>query len=197
GYSSKVFYDGKLSAHPSVAGQVLLQKESPLAFIDTAGCGFDEKQEGTSLSNKEEAEFLLKHLSKYVSDLRLQYSLNDFPGIAIISPYKTQVHMLRELILEVEELMPVINKIAINTVDSFQGQERDVVYISLTRSNNEGNIGFLSDTRRMNVALTRAKKKLIVVGDSATIAGSNFYAGFIKYAEDLNMYSSAWEFAEA
>lgn len=197
GYSSKVFYEDKLSAHASVADKVLLHNESPLEFIDTAGCGFNEKQEGTSLSNREEAEFLLKHLSRYVSDLKSQYSTGNFPSIAIISPYKTQVQVLKELLSETEELMSVINKIVINTVDSFQGQERDVVYISLTRSNDDGNIGFLSDIRRMNVALTRAKKKLVVIGDSATIAGSAFYGGFIKYAEELNMYNSAWEFIES
>lgn len=197
GYSSKVFYQNKLSAHESVADKVLFVNDAPLEFIDTAGCGFNEKQEGTSLSNREEAEFVLKHLSRYISELKLKYSTESFPYIAVVSPYKTQVTILRELLLEHDFLNMYKNKIAINTVDSFQGQERDIVYISLTRSNDEGNIGFLSDTRRMNVALTRAKKKLVVVGDSATIASLGFYADFIKYAEDLNMYHSAWEFVEA
>ena len=95
-----------------------------------------------------------------------------------------------------EILIPYRHKIAVNTIDSFQGQERDVVYISLTRSNGEGSIGFLSDTRRMNVAMTRARKKLVVIGDSATLSKSNFYAEFIQYAEQLNAYHSAWEFME-
>jgi superfamily I DNA and/or RNA helicase len=85
------------------------------------------------------------------------------------------------------------NKISVNTIDSFQGQERDIVYISMTRSNAEGDIGFLSDIRRMNVAMTRARKKLIIVGDSATLANLAFYADFITYSEQLDAYQSAWE----
>ncbi len=86
------------------------------------------------------------------------------------------------------------NKISVNTIDSFQGQERDIVYISMTRSNAAGVIGFLSDTRRMNVAMTRARKKLVVVGDSATLSRFPFYADFIAYAEKIDAYKSAWEF---
>lgn len=82
--------------------------------------------------------------------------------------------------------------ISINTIDSFQGQERDVVYLSMTRSNTEGGIGFLSDTRRMNVAMTRARKKLVVIGDSATLGQHRFYSDFIEYAEGQNGYESAW-----
>lgn len=197
GYSSLIFYKNKLHAHSSVKKQLLLENDSPLEFIDTAGCGFNEKQEGTSLSNKEEAHFLVKHLCLYIKDLHQHYNKTDFPSVAIISPYKTQVHLLRELIVNNEELKSVVQNISVNTIDSFQGQERDLVYISLTRSNNEGNIGFLSDIRRMNVALTRAKRKLVVIGDSATIAGSSFYANFIEYSEKNNMYKSAWEFAES
>ena len=86
------------------------------------------------------------------------------------------------------------NKLSINTIDSFQGQERDVVYISLTRSNADNKIGFLSEIRRMNVAMTRARKKLVVIGDSSTLAQVPFYAAFIKYAEETKSYRSAWEF---
>jgi len=196
GYSSNVFYGDKLRAHASVANELLLSNDLPLEFIDTAGCGFNEKQEGTSLSNAEEAEFLLKHLSKYIVEFQQQYNQTNFPTIAIISPYKTQVHVLRDLISQSEELKEIIHKISVNTIDSFQGQERDIVYISLTRSNNERNIGFLSDIRRMNVAITRAKKKLVVIGDGATISSSEFYGGLIQYAENVGMYKSAWEFVE-
>ena len=86
--------------------------------------------------------------------------------------------------------------IAVNTIDSFQGQERDIVYISMVRSNSDGIIGFLSDIRRMNVAMTRARKKLVVIGDSATISGHRFYADFIAYAQAHNAYVSAWEFMD-
>ena len=91
----------------------------------------------------------------------------------------------------------VIRKERIFTVDSFQGQERDIVYISMTRSNAEGIVGFLSDIRRMNVAMTRAKMKLVVVGDSATLSGFAFYADFIAYAQQIDAYKSAWEFMDS
>ncbi|SEA46400.1 AAA domain-containing protein [Pedobacter hartonius] len=196
GYSSRVFYEDKLKAHPSVAQRVLFPEDAPLAFIDTAGCGFDEKNEGTSSTNPEEAVFLLKHLTQLVAQLGPHYPLEQFPLIAIISPYKQQVYLLKELLLNAPELQAYQEKISVNTIDSFQGQERDIVYISLTRSNAEGVIGFLSDIRRMNVAMTRAKKKLVVIGDSATLSRSQFYSDFISYAEENNAWQSAWEFME-
>jgi len=194
GYSSKIFYENKLKAHESVAHRLLLPDEPALSFIDTAGCGFEEKSEGTSMVNPEEAVFLLKHLTQLVQKLALSYTLIDFPSIAIIAPYKQQIYVLKDLLLNVPELQVYAAHIAVNTIDSFQGQERDVVYIGLTRSNTDGVIGFLSDIRRMNVAMTRAKKKLVVIGDSATLSRSDFYGGFIGYAEERNVYQSAWEF---
>jgi ATP-dependent RNA/DNA helicase IGHMBP2 len=197
GYSSKVFYGGKLIAHPSVAERVLFEGDAPLAFIDTAGCGFDEKNEGTSSTNPEEAVFLMRHLTQLVQMLASQVDTVDFPSIAIISPYKQQVYILKDLLLNASELQVYGDRISVNTIDSFQGQERDIVYISLTRSNAEGTIGFLSDVRRMNVAMTRAKKKLVVIGDSATLSRSAFYSDFITYAEQNSAWSSAWEYIEA
>ncbi|ETZ22507.1 AAA domain-containing protein [Pedobacter sp. V48] len=194
GYPSSVFYNNKLTAHPNVAGRLLFAEESPLEFIDTAGCGFDEKLEGTSTTNPEEAVFLLKHLTHLVAKLNDHSTVAGFPTIAIISPYKQQIAILNDLITGSEELMVYRSKISINTIDSFQGQERDIVYIGLTRSNTDGAIGFLADTRRMNVAMTRARKKLVVIGDSATLSRSAFYSDFISYAEQCNAYISAWEF---
>jgi len=196
GYSSKVFYENKLQAHESVARRVLTADEPPLAFIDTAGCGFEEKSEGTSTVNPEEAVFLLKHLTQLVQKLALSYAIENFPAIAVIAPYKQQIYVLKDLLLNAPELQVYAASITVNTIDSFQGQERDIVYIGLTRSNTDGIIGFLSDIRRMNVAMTRAKKKLVVIGDSATLSRSDFYAGFIGYAEQNNAYQSAWEFIE-
>jgi superfamily I DNA and/or RNA helicase len=172
----------------------LFAEEPPLEFIDTAGCGFDEKLEGTSTTNLEEAVFLLKHLTQLVAKLNDHYTVANFPTIAIISPYKQQIGILNDLITGSEELMVYRSKISINTIDSFQGQERDIVYIGLTRSNTDGAIGFLADTRRMNVAMTRARKKLVVIGDSATLSRSVFYSDFISYAEQCNAYISAWDF---
>ncbi|MDB5193746.1 MAG: helicase, partial [Segetibacter sp.] len=196
GFSSKEFYEGRLKAHASVAERLLFTEDKPLAFIDTAGCGFDEKLEGTSISNPEEAGFLLKHLSNYVNQLKTTYPVTEFPTIAVISPYKHQVEVLKEQLLSSPDLADVKGAITVNTIDSFQGQERDIVYISMTRSNTENSIGFLSDIRRMNVAMTRARKKLVVIGDSATISIHSFYADFITYAQDTDSYQSAWDFME-
>lgn len=192
-YSSQVFYQKQLRAHISVATHSLFPGDSPLAFVDTAGCGFDEKLDGTSSTNPEEAALLLKHLTHVVGSLTPYYTPENFPSIAIISPYKQQLSVLNEQLLHSPDIQPYLSKISVNTVDGFQGQERDIVYISMTRSNPQGDIGFLSDIRRMNVAMTRARKKLVVVGDSATLASLPFYADFITYAESLNAYQSAWE----
>jgi ATP-dependent RNA/DNA helicase IGHMBP2 len=204
GYSSKVFYGNKLKANDSVAHHVLFPEDTPLAFIDTAGCGYDEKLEGTSSTNPEEAAFLFKHLGQLVSELQAKtgtdgkslYTVENFPTIAVISPYKQQIYILKEQLSHMPALLLYGDKISVNTIDSFQGQERDIVYISMTRSNSEGEIGFLSDIRRMNVAMTRARKKLVVIGDSGTLSSLDFYADFITYAEQLNAYQSAWEFAD-
>lgn len=193
GYSSQIFYQNKLKAHTSVAKRVLFADDKPVLFIDTAGCGFEEKLEGTSSTNPEEAALLLKHLAQFTIEWQAQNTGESFPSIAIISPYKQQIQVLNEQLLHVPELQPYLSNMAANTVDSFQGQERDIVYISMTRSNQEGNIGFLADIRRMNVAMTRARKKLVVVGDSATLAQFPFYADFILYTESIDAYQSAWE----
>jgi len=193
-HSSKIFYQNRLKAHHTVANHLLFPEDSPLAFIDTAGCSFDEKLEGTSSTNPDEAAFLLKHLSGFVEELKKIFSIDNFPSIAIVSPYKQQITILKDQIEHSPELQEVSAHISVNTIDSFQGQERDIVYISLTRSNAEGVIGFLSDIRRMNVAMTRARKKLVVIGDSATLASSGFYEEFINYTQGIGAYESAWEF---
>lgn len=196
GYSSRVFYFDKLKAHVSVAGHLLFPGDKPLAFIDTAGSGFGERSEGTSITNPEEAAFLFKHISNLINELEAHYEAINFPSIAIISPYKQQVELLKEQLLQYPALRAYGDKISVNTIDSFQGQERDIVYISMTRSNTDNTIGFLSDIRRMNVAMTRARKKLVVIGDSATLSQLAFYADFISYAEQHDAYQSVWEFHE-
>lgn len=195
GYPSAVFYENKLQAHSSVAHRTLFEGATPLSFVDTAGCSYDEVQEGTSTSNPEEAAFLFRHLVQLVAELSEYYKPADFPTIAIIAPYKEQILVLKEQLLHVPALQPYLHCISVNTVDSFQGQERDIVYISMTRSNTEGSIGFLADIRRMNVAMTRARKQLVIIGDSATLCQHPFYAGFMTYSETNNAYQSAWEFA--
>jgi ATP-dependent RNA/DNA helicase IGHMBP2 len=196
GYSSKAFYEGRLRAHPTVAAHTLFSGDAPLAFIDTAGCGFDERPEGTGMTNPEEAAFLIRQITQLVMALEEHYAGPDFPSIAVISPYRSQVHLLEELVSAAPGLKARRMAIAVNTIDSFQGQERDIVYIGMTRSNADSRIGFLSEIRRMNVAMTRARKKLVVIGDSATLSQLAFYSGFIDYAQQHDAYASAWEFYE-
>ena len=196
GYSSGVFYEGRLKAHASVAGHSLFDGDSALSFVDTAGCGYDERQEGTALSNPEEAAFLIKHATRFIEELSAHYPAGNLPTVGIVSPYRRQVDLLRELLQHSSILKAYGDKISVNTIDSFQGQERDIIYIGLTRSNADNKIGFLSDIRRMNVAMTRARKKLVVIGDSGTLARLPFYANFITYAEQREAYRSAWEFVE-
>ncbi|HEY1023450.1 MAG TPA: AAA domain-containing protein [Flavisolibacter sp.] len=193
GFSSQEFYSGKLKAASSVAHWRLLEEDAPLQFIDTAGCGYEEVYEGTRISNPEEAQFLVKQLRDYVERLKAVYNKDAFPSIAVISPYRHQVEVLKELVLGDASLQEVASSLSVNTIDSFQGQERDAVFISMTRSNADSTIGFLSDIRRMNVAMTRARKKLVVVGDSATLSQFPFYADFIQYAQEHEGYQSAWE----
>ncbi len=188
-FSSNEFYEGRLYAHPGVAGQRIREGDLPVVFIDTAGCGYEEKQDGAGISNPEEAGAMLLHLTGFLISL----STASLPTVAVISPYRHQVTLLQERLLSSTALQPFASAISVNTIDSFQGQERDVVYISLTRSNADSTIGFLSETRRMNVAMTRARKKLVVIGDSATLSQFNFYADFIAYTQSIEGYMSAWE----
>ena len=188
-FSSKVFYKSKLQAHSSISNH-RLSDFKPLAFIDTAGCSFDEKLEGTSSTNPEEAAFLVKQL---IAMFEIPQITINPPSVAVISPYKQQISILKDLIQENSTLKPFLKNISTNTIDSFQGQERDAVFISMTRSNSNGEIGFLADTRRMNVAMTRAKKRLVIIGDSATIGNHAFYNELISYCESIDCYVSAWE----
>lgn len=193
GFSSNEFYGGQLRAAPAVAHWRLFDADRPLVFIDTAGCGFEELHEGTRISNPEEAHFIVRQLERYAAELKTHYAVEAFPSLALISPYRHQVEGLKESVQHSATLRDLGPALSVNTIDSFQGQERDAVFISLTRSNADASIGFLSDIRRMNVAMTRARKKLVVVGDSATLSQAAFYADFIGYAQEHEAYQSAWE----
>lgn len=194
GYSSAIFYENKLIANHTVSEHTLFPNDQPLYFIDTAGCGFYEQLEGTNISNPEEASFLIKQLALLAERLSSYFEQENFPSIGIISPYRKQVELLKELFEHSSQLQVHKDKISINTIDSFQGQERDIIYISLTRSNPECKIGFLADIRRMNVAITRARKKLVMIGDSATLSSLAFYKELISYAEEHDGWKSAWEY---
>jgi ATP-dependent RNA/DNA helicase IGHMBP2 len=195
-FSSRIFYNNSLIANENVANWKIFDEDLALEFIDTAGCAYFEQidKETFSSYNPEEALLLFKHLCIYLSDVEVLGKLNEIQNIGIISPYKAQVSRMQESFLSdgffSEEMM---GKIAVNTIDSFQGQERDIIYISLVRSNERGEIGFLSDTRRMNVAMTRARKKLVVIGDSSTIGRHPFYDKFLDYVNEIKAYRSAFE----
>lgn len=199
-FSNAEFYKGELKADVSVKDTLLSRHEdetrlnAAFEFIDTAGCSYNEiiNPESLSISNPEEASLLFRHMKALLQ----QYGTDRPIRIGIISPYKEQVQYISNKLAEEEELKAWLPSIAVKTIDGFQGQERDVIYISMVRSNEELEIGFLSDTRRMNVALTRAKKKLVVIGDSATIGTHPFYKRFLEYAEGAGAYKSAWEFVE-
>ncbi|HLD50645.1 MAG TPA: AAA domain-containing protein, partial [bacterium] len=189
-FSSAEFYGGKLIAHESVKSHTLADlarvkknKDTTevFVFLDTAGRGFEEELEPGSESrfNRQEAGLLLDHLNRL-----LQSGLKP-EEIAVISPYSAQVRLL-------SSLMPAPG-IEVDSVDGFQGREKEAVLLSLVRSNLEGTLGFLADTRRMNVAMTRARRKLLVIGDSATLGNIPFYQDFMAYAESIGAYRSSWE----
>ncbi|KAA5547903.1 AAA domain-containing protein [Adhaeribacter rhizoryzae] len=205
-FSNQQFYNGQLEAHESVvqtdlhAFNPIFPAELAVEFVDTAGCGYNEQSfaEGASTANPEEADLLLRHLQHLLKDY--EATENESPlKIGIISPYRAQINYLKDEVEHNAWLHDLQNKrlLTIGTVDSFQGQERDIIYISMVRSNNEGEIGFLSDIRRMNVAMTRARKKLVILGDSATLTRHPFYHAFVGYTENINAYRSAWELMDA
>lgn len=186
-FSSEYFYNGRLEVANEILKRHDIELRERLVFIDTAGCGYSEKVNPETLStyNVEEANLLIKHLN----NLGIT---NEFVGVIV--PYKAQTILLNELLLKETNLDSVRAQITVNTVDSFQGQERDVIYIGLTRSNTKGEIGFLKEYRRMNVAMTRAKSKLVMIGDSATLGNDPFYNAIIEYAQEVGGYKSAFEF---
>ncbi|NOQ74148.1 MAG: IGHMBP2 family helicase [Crocinitomix sp.] len=178
-FSNAQFYEGKLRAHESVTEQTLIAEEyEPIEFIDTAGCGFNEQKDSSGgISNPGEIEIVQKRLA--------EINLENI-SVGIISPYRRQIALLEETISEQGNQA--------QTIDSFQGQEKELIIVSLVRSNEKGIIGFLKDYRRMNVAMTRAKKKLIIIGDSATIGNDTFYESLLDYIEKHGTYRSAWEY---
>lgn len=197
-FSNQKFYNGQLIADQSIRdrslGDIGLSSFfEPVSFIDTAGCSYPEEIESKSQSffNKEEAGVLMSYLTNLLEILPANEAVY---SVGVISPYKAQVEYLK---LQAEKLpLPTDKsiKISVNTIDGFQGQERDIILISLVRSNESGEIGFLSDVRRMNVALTRAKKKLVVIGDSSTLGNNSFYSDFLAYIDHIGAYHSAWEY---
>ena len=151
---------------------------------------FKEQFVGESFGriNKAEAELTLLTLAEYFTKIGKQRVLEERIDVGIISPYRAQVQYLKKLIKKYEFFKPYRRLISVNTVDGFQGQERDVILISLVRSNDEGQIGFLKDLRRMNVAMTRARMKLIILGNKDTMTKHPFYKKLWEYVEAINNY---------
>ena len=194
-FSSAYFYNNELIADDSVKIELLQPNQAPIEFIDTAGCGHDEDQDKETLSrfNAEEAQLLISRVEALVEEIGLGEWLDRNLTMGIITPYRAQVDHLHKLAEASAILEPLHRLITINTVDAFQGQERDVIAISFVRSNDKSEVGFLSDIRRTNVAMTRARKKLIMVGDSATLGAHSFYVALLDYVQQRGYYKSAFE----
>ncbi len=193
-FPSRYFYDDKLIAHDSVKHELLRPHEQAIEFIDTAGSGNTEKQDPETLSrfNHGEAELLIHQAEKLVESIGASAWLEEQITMGIISPYSAQVDRLQHLAENSPILEPLHSLVSINTVDAFQGQERDVIAISFVRSNEKSEVGFLADIRRTNVAMTRARKKLIMVGDSATLGAHPFYVELIGFLETSGFYKSVY-----
>ena len=176
-FPSDWFYHGELEAAPEVRYRGILDFDTPMNWIDTSEMDFHEDFVGESFGriNKQEANLLLQELEADIERIGKDRILDDRIEFGLISPYKAQVQYLRGKIKGSSFLRPCRSLITVNTVDGFQGQERDVIFISLVRANEDGQIGFLNDLRRMNVAITRARMKLVILGDTSTLTKHPFY----------------------
>lgn len=183
-FPSQWFYNGELEAAPEVRHRGILDWDTAISWIDTSGMDFKEEFVGETFGriNKSEADLLLLELKAYINRIGGNRILEERIDFGIISPYKAQVQYLRGRIKGDSALKPYRSLFTVNTVDGFQGQERDVIFISLVRANDEGQIGFLNDLRRMNVAITRARMKLVILGEAATLAHHPFYRKFMEFS---------------
>ena len=186
-FSSDWFYDNRVESAPEVKFRSILDLDVPMEWLDTSGEDIQEEFVGESFGriNKVEAELTLQTLQQYFERIGKTRLLNERLDVGVISPYRAQVQYLRQLFKKREYFKPFRQLITVNTVDGFQGQERDIILISLVRSNDEGQIGFLRDLRRMNVAITRARMKLIILGDVETMTRHPFYRKLHEYIEAL------------
>lgn len=187
-FSSEWFYGGMLQSAPEVKYRSILDFDTPIEWINTEGMDCNEEFVGENYGriNKSEAELSIAQLKDYITKIGRERFLEERIDVGLISPYKAQVQYLRRLVRNDTFFKPYRQAITINTVDGFQGQERDVILISLVRANEEGQIGFLNDLRRMNVAITRARMKLIILGDASTLTKHAFYKKLYDYIESLH-----------
>ena len=215
GFSSEKFYGGQLVPHPSVRHADLaaydprfndprFAPDLPVEFIDTAGCGYQELAipESRSTANPEEAHLLLERLAQLLAQLLEPGEPTDPDQrpltIGVIAPYRAQINYLKDAIEDSAVLNDLLlqRRLSVGTVDSFQGQERDIIAITFTRSNPQGEIGFLSDIRRMNVGMTRARRKLLLVGDSSTLCRHPFFVELLAYVKGVGGYRTAHQIAK-
>lgn len=190
-FSSEWFYHGMVESAPTVSHRGILDYDTPMMWIDTAECDGKEEFVGENFGriNRAEAELTLQTLQQYLEKIGKQRILEDSIDVGIISPYRAQVQLLRKELRKREFFRPYRHLLTVNTVDGFQGQERDIILISLVRSNDGGEIGFLRDLRRMNVAITRARMKLIILGSSETMTSHPFYKKLYEYVGQLKVES--------
>ena len=198
-FSSDYFYHGLMKSAPEVAHRVIHEGDAPILWFDTSALnlGEDERQDfkeqfiGETFGrvNKGEANITISLLQIYFQRVGKQRILDDRIDVGIISPYRAQVQYLRRLIKKRNFFKPFRHLISVNTVDGFQGQERDVILISMVRANNSGQIGFLRDLRRMNVAITRARMKLFILGDATTMTRHPFYKQLFDYIQSLRSHN--------
>ena len=186
-FSSEWFYHGELNSAPEVKYRSILDFDTPIVWINTENMDCNEEFVGESFGriNKAEAMLCIEELKKYINKIGKERLLDERIDFGVISPYKAQVQYLRQLVKKDAFFKPFRTLITINTVDGFQGQERDVILISLVRANEDGQIGFLNDLRRMNVAITRARMKLIILGDASTLTKHPFYKKLYEYISEL------------
>ena len=188
-FSSDWFYNGQVESAPEVKYRSILDYDTPMTWVDTAKLDIDSHEElvGETYGriNRAEAQLTIDTLQQYFERLGRHHVLDERLDVGIISPYRAQVQYLRRLLRKSSYFKPLRHLISVNTVDGFQGQERDIIVISLVRNNDEGQIGFLRDLRRMNVAITRARMKLFIMGDSTTMTRHPFYRKLYEYIQSL------------
>lgn len=186
-FSSDYFYNGEVETAPGITHRSILDYDLPMIWIDTEDVDGKEEFIGESCGriNRAEAELTLSTLQEYFDKIGKKRILEESIDVGIISPYRAQVQLLRKMIRQKEFFRPYRRLISVNTVDGFQGQERDIILISLVRSNDGGEIGFLRDLRRMNVAITRARMKLMILGNAATMTSHPFYRKLYEFIRKM------------
>lgn len=182
-FSSEWFYNGEVESAPEVKYRGILDFDTPIEWIDTSEVEGGEEYVGDSYGriNRSEAMLTMERLQQFCEKVGRHRVIEERIDVGIISPYRAQVQLLRRMIRQSDYFKPLRNLITVNTVDGFQGQERDIIVISLVRDNDEGQIGFLRDLRRMNVAITRARMKLIIMGNAETMKRHPFYKKLYEY----------------